>query len=84
MKVTKELYESFAFHAQLQSSESTLDPNVLNIVRGLRFIFNKAKVISEFLRKGDLFFLSTNDIRMLMSLRALMIRKPLRKIRIAT
>ena len=52
----------------------------LNTVGGLRSIFDRAKVVPEFLRKGVLLFLGTDAIKVLVSLRALMIRKPLRNI----
>lgn len=53
---------------------------MLNTVGGLRSIFDSARVVLELLRKEVLFFLGMDDIRVLVSLRALMIRKPFRKI----
>lgn len=53
---------------------------MLNTVRGLQSIFDSVKVVLEFLCEEVLFFLSTDDIRVLVSLRALMTQKPLRKI----
>lgn len=56
---------------------------MLNPVGGLRSISNRAKFVLEFLRKDVFFFLDADDIWVLMSLRALVIRKPLRKIGVA-
>lgn len=56
---------------------------MLNTIGGLRSIFDRAKVVLEFLRKGVLFFLGMHDVKALVSLRALMIRKPLGKIGVA-
>jgi len=56
---------------------------MLNTVGGLRSIFDSARVVLKLLRKEVLFFLGMDDIRVLVSLRALMIRKPFRKIGVA-
>ena len=56
---------------------------MLYTVGRLRTVFDRAKVVFEYLCKGVLFFLNTDDVRVLVSLRVLMIRKPLRNIGVA-
>lgn len=54
-----------------------------NAVERLRIVLNRAKVVLKSLCKDVLLFLSTDDIRVLMSVHALIVRKPLKKIKVA-
>lgn len=56
---------------------------MLFAVGRLRSVFDRAKLVLESLLKGVLFLLDTDDIRVLVSLRALIVRKPLREIGVA-
>ena len=50
---------------------------MLNAAERLRSIFDRAKLVLELLLKGVLLLLDTDNIRVLVSLRTLIVRKPL-------
>lgn len=83
MKFTKNLCDNIAFHAELQTSQFALHPCMLNAVRRLRTVLDGARAILEPLGQGILLFLSADDTRVLMSLRALILRQPLWKVGVA-
>ena len=56
---------------------------MLNAAERLRPVFDRAKLVLELLLKGALLSLDTDDLRVLVSLRALIVRKPLWEIGVA-